>query len=228
MRGRIVKHLLHDVFTSSELFSRLDSHARAMLSASLRPRAVFSGHDLCRAGDAADCMWILQTGMHHLRQHLCLLRVAQRSCALQLSGTSPVTPGRWLGWTCRLDMQADEEWSKALHMARTVACCPVVLRFGLPGPSSVRCATAAGTVAAVQGADVVDVLHAPAVLGEAALFQEHVPEAARRACTFRAQVCCLPSQTCTLPAAMPELTYSPKETIIRGQEALCALHVHAL
>ena len=62
MRGRIVSHLLHDVFSSSELFSRLDAPARASLAASLRPRAVLPGHDLCRAGDPAECMWILQSG----------------------------------------------------------------------------------------------------------------------------------------------------------------------
>lgn len=62
MRGRIVSHLLHEVLSASELFSRLDASARAMLAASLRPVAVLPGHDLCRAGDPAECMWILQTG----------------------------------------------------------------------------------------------------------------------------------------------------------------------
>ena len=64
MRGRIVAHLLQDVFQSSELFSHLEGAALAMLAASLRPRAVLPGHDLCRAGDPADCMWILQSGGH--------------------------------------------------------------------------------------------------------------------------------------------------------------------
>ena len=57
--------------------------------------------------------------------------------------------------------------------------------LGMLQPTGKPCA---GVVAAVQNAENVDVLHAPAVLGEAALFQEDVPEAARRACTFRAQV----------------------------------------
>lgn len=54
-------------------------------------------------------------------------------------------------------------------------------------PSRVR--VQAGVINAVQHAENIDVLHAPALLGEAALFQQDKPEAARHACTFRARVC---------------------------------------
>ena len=62
MRGRIVSHLLQDVFQSCELFSCLDAATLAVLATSLRARAVLPGHDLCRAGEEADCLWILQSG----------------------------------------------------------------------------------------------------------------------------------------------------------------------
>lgn len=62
LKGKIVMHLLRDVFANSALFSTLDSSAQAMLSAALLPKPLLPGHDLCHPGDPTTCMWILQKG----------------------------------------------------------------------------------------------------------------------------------------------------------------------
>ncbi|CAL5221214.1 g3363 [Coccomyxa viridis] len=63
LRTAIVAHLLQGVFDSSHLFADLDSHTKEELAAVLTPEVVLPGHHLCEAGDPADCLWILQSGV---------------------------------------------------------------------------------------------------------------------------------------------------------------------
>ena len=39
-----------------------DDLVKDELAGRLMPQVIMPGHDLCRIGDPADCLWILQTG----------------------------------------------------------------------------------------------------------------------------------------------------------------------
>lgn len=40
-----------------------DARVQLDLASRLSPQVVLPGHDLCREGEAADCFWILQSGL---------------------------------------------------------------------------------------------------------------------------------------------------------------------
>eukprot|EP00884_Botryococcus_braunii_P020912 jgi/Botrbrau1/7504/Bobra.0095s0040.1 len=62
LRGKIVLYFLAEVFDGADLFSHLDAVTKELLAGCLQARPLLPGHDLCRPGDPANCLWILQKG----------------------------------------------------------------------------------------------------------------------------------------------------------------------
>ncbi|BDA43662.1 Potassium voltage-gated channel subfamily H member 7 [Coccomyxa sp. Obi] len=62
LRAKLVCHVLRDVFENSYIFQGIDEVTKMDLAAVLSPVVVLPSHDLCRAGDRADCLWFLQDG----------------------------------------------------------------------------------------------------------------------------------------------------------------------
>ncbi|KAK9816960.1 hypothetical protein WJX72_007507 [[Myrmecia] bisecta] len=62
LRGEMAFQLTRTVFERSEIFSVLNDEAKKVVAERLTPVSLAAGHDLCREGDDADELWILQEG----------------------------------------------------------------------------------------------------------------------------------------------------------------------
>ena len=109
MRGRIVAHLLQDVLDMPGVFEDLDAGGRDLLAACLQPCPVLPGHNLCRPGQLATCIWLLQTGA------ACVLQ-----CPAMCLQPCPVLPGHNL---CQPGQLATCIWL----LQTGTACCQCVL-----------------------------------------------------------------------------------------------------
>lgn len=58
----ILSALTNDLSQALRLGQGLDEVTKMELAAVLTPVVVLPSHDLCRAGDHADCLWLLQDG----------------------------------------------------------------------------------------------------------------------------------------------------------------------
>ncbi len=54
--------LTEPLLAQSHIFGPLKPQARRMVTSRLKPVSLPAGHDLCKVGDCADCLWILQDG----------------------------------------------------------------------------------------------------------------------------------------------------------------------
>ena len=167
LKGKIILHLLADIFDHSELFARLDQSTRSMLSAALIPRALLPGHDLCHPGDPA-------------RSQPYFMAAAATCLVDYISAIQ--------GLNCFLVPPGACGCCKKVLLPSCINACLVLT----PLPELLICRLdgmcLAGVIVAVQQGENVDVLYAPALLGEASLLTEQHPECTRRSCGFRAQV----------------------------------------
>lgn len=62
LKAEVAWFLLRDVIVESELLQELSPAAKHQLAGRMVPRLIIMGHDLCRQGDLADRLWILQEG----------------------------------------------------------------------------------------------------------------------------------------------------------------------
>ena len=62
LKAEVAWFLLEDVIVKSEVLQQLRPAAKHQLAGRMVPRFIITGHDICRQGDLADKLWILQEG----------------------------------------------------------------------------------------------------------------------------------------------------------------------
>ena len=62
LKAEVAWFLLQDVIIKSEVLQQLSPAAKHQLAGRMVPRFIITGHDICRQGDLADKLWILQEG----------------------------------------------------------------------------------------------------------------------------------------------------------------------
>ena len=57
---------LQKLLKTSHVFSQLSDHDQKSITGLFWARSLAPGHEICRQGDTADCMWILGDGEDHV------------------------------------------------------------------------------------------------------------------------------------------------------------------
>eukprot|EP00878_Enallax_costatus_P020054 GHUV01021184.1.p1 GENE.GHUV01021184.1~~GHUV01021184.1.p1 ORF type:complete len:549 (+),score=143.41 GHUV01021184.1:1031-2677(+) len=89
LRGRVASHITAGLLDGVDVTRGLEQTVKEQLASRLVPVEVAPGHELCREGDEADCLWLLQEGE--------MVRMRAHTHQVDL-----ICPPCWLGESCLL------------------------------------------------------------------------------------------------------------------------------
>ena len=75
LRAEVAATLTKKLLKTSHVFSQLSDHDQKSITGLVWARSLAPGHEICRQGETADCMWILGDGEARANQTICLCTV---------------------------------------------------------------------------------------------------------------------------------------------------------